>query len=772
MKHLSIIGITFYFIILVLPGSSQPCYPTFDKSLPDGEIRNQLSEEYMPVIGVWNVRENELEPDGFKSTIDQASAHSPFNLLIPFLRFPDKEIADELVHDAVKGAAEYAIEKNLALVPDLDLRNARRAFQRRYPDEMQQLLRIRETELSENTRTEVSVISIKNLSDHYCNGPIPKYEALESTLLRVYTYIGTGEEIEPETLRDITGECTLVYSSKDSVRISIPPDNTGRTHASVMVAFTIFYPDVFAPHLMTFQRDLIRQYGDIPLAGVCKDEWGFPPYFPRYATENTWDYWYSASREKDFAERTGGRELLSDGLLIAKGFKGQETERQVAINHFREGVLQRNIALESDFYDCVKEVFGPDAAVTVHPTWWPYPDLNEMRKNGLDWWGVKRDWAQTDEIVPFGVRTALSKKWGSSIWYHMYYTNILSDQVWSSVLAGGRINYLSFQTLYQPEIMRAENRIRLLNAVSQTPMDCPVAVIFGHPAAMNWAGPHFDDVGMELLNLLWNAGYPADLIPTSEIDNGSLKIDENGWITYGSQRYEAVVLYHPELDKKSTSEFFKTAEDSKTAMFRVGNWTRDFYGNSVDVTTWLPENMLAAQDYREAYLNILYVLGNRNIAPQTPATEDLDSRYFTLRGFSEVSKFPPTTGFCRLIDGTVIHVAGSENISGDPIMKEYTIDEYPVVVDAVGVAAVRLNEKGKLQALAAGSLKSFKGGNMEIALDERLDIALWIDEKGKWKGIIQGMKGEIPPQLMQITRNWEKIGLPTPPATPRWNRRN
>jgi hypothetical protein len=393
-----------------------------------------------------------------------------------------------------------------------------------------------------------------------------------------------------------------------------------------------------------------------------------------------------------------------------------------------------------------------------------------MRKNGLEWWGVKRDWAQTDEIVPFGARTALSKKWGSSVWYHMYYTNILSDQVWSSALAGGRINYLSFQTLYDPEIMRAENRIRLLNAISQTPMDCPVAVVFGHPGAMNWAGPHFNDVGMDLLNLLWNAGYPADLIPTSEIDNGSLKVDEEGWITYGNQQYEALVLYHPEWDKKSTSAFFKAAEKSKTRMFRIGKWTRDFYGNIVDSQTGLPETMTTVRDYREAYLHIVQVLNSRNIAPQTPATEDLDSRYFRLRDFDEVSKFPPTTGFCRLIDGTVIHVAGTDKMSGDPIKKEFHIGKFPVSVDAVGVAAVRLSDKGHLEALAAGSLKSFKGGEVEITLEKPLDIALWSDEKGSWQGIIQGLEGDIPMQLLKITDHWERLALPTPPEIPQGRR--
>ncbi len=761
MKRITVISLALTLFLGI--AYAQPKYPVLTRSPSQGESINQLPAEYMPVIGVWNMRERELEPEGYKRTLDQASMHSPLNLLIPFLRFHDKEVVDDVIYNAVKQAAEYAVQNNLALVPDLDVRSARRAFQSQYPDELQELLRVQELSLPEKGVAETSVTSIPNLSDHYSGGRIPKYNSLKSSLLRVYSYRGTSEGIEPETLKDITEECSLIYSSEDSVRISIPASDGNRTHASVMVAFTLFYPDIFAPHLMEFQRKLIRQYADVPLAGVCKDEWGFPPYFPRYAIEGTHDFWYSAPRALAYAEKTGGRDLLEDCLLMAKGFRGKEVERQVAINHFREMSLQRNVALEAGFYDAVKEVFGPDAAVTVHPTWWPYPDRQEMKKNGLDWWAVKRDWAQTDEIVPFGARTALCKKWGSPIWYNMYYTRVFSDQVWSSALAGGRLDYLGFQRLYNPDLMRAETRIRLLNTISHSPLDCPVAVIFGHAAAMNWAGPHFDDVGMPLINLFWNTGFPADLIPTSEIDNGSLKIDEDGWICYGSQRYAAVILYHPEFEKKSTSEFFLKAGSSPTAMFRIGEWTTDFYGEPADGNTLLPNTMIVEDDYRNAYLKIMEVLKDQGISAQTPATEDLDETYYSLRDFDQVSKFPPTTGFCRLIDGTVIHVAGTHDVSGDPIRTEFKIKNHPVSIDAVGVAAVRLDDKGDLQALCAGSLKSFKTGNFEINLDERMDLALWMDDEGQWKGIIQGWQGAIPEELKKITDNWERLNLPEPP---------
>lgn len=753
------------------PGLAQPKYPVLTKSEETDEAVNQLSEEYMPVIGVWNMRESELEPEGYKSTLDQAGDQSPFNLLIPFLRFADKEITDEVIHDAVKGAAEYGLEKNIVLAPDLDVRNARRAFQRKYPDELQQLLRLREVGLSTDGRVETSLTTIHNLSDHYSGGRIPKYDALRSYLLRVYAYRQTDEGILPGSMEDITVACSLAYSSEDSVRINLPPADGSRTHACVMVAFTLFYPDIFAPHLMEFQRDLIRQYADVPLAGACKDEWGFPPYFPRYAEEGTVDFWYSEHRDRAYREKTEGRDLLEDCLLMALGMAGKDLERQVAINQFREMSLQRNVALEADFYDAVKEAFGPLAAVTVHPTWWPYPDQQEMRKNGLDWWAVKRDWAQTDEIVPFGARTALSKKWGSPIWYNMYYTNGFPDQMWSSALGGGRLDWLSFQRMYDPELMRGQTRIRLLNTISQSPVDCQVAIIFGHPGAMNWAGPHFDDVGMPLLNLFWNTGYPADLIPTSEIENGSLKLDGEGWICYGQQRYAAVVLYHPELDKRTTSEFFLKAIDSRTALFRVGEWTTDFDGKVVDAGNMLPGSMTVADDYREAYLKVMETLRESGIRPQTPATEDLDETYYTLRDFHEVSKFPPTTGFCRLIDGTVIHVAGTHDISGDPIRKEFMVNGFPVFVDAMGMAAVRLDEAGEIRALAAGSLKSFRSGDFEIHLDEPVDMALWVDDAGTWKGLLQGWKGPVPEELRRITGQWERVGIPEAPENPFGRRR-
>jgi hypothetical protein len=302
--------------------------------------------------------------------------------------------------------------------------------------------------------------------------------------------------------------------------------------------------------------------------------------------------------------------------------------------------------------------------------------------------------------------------------------------------------------------MRAESRVRLLNYISKSPLDCPVALVFGHAGAMNWAGASYNDVGMELADKLWQDGYPADLIPSSEIENGNLYIDDDGWICYGTQRYAAVVLYHPEFEKPSTSSFFNKAQEGPTTLFRVGNWTKDFNGQTINGEKELPNTMVESE-INSVVPEITTALQKQNILPQTPAISQLT-------GFLHTSSSPPATGFCRLIDGTIIQIAGTDSVSGDPIQSKISIGDYDVTFDAIGVAAVRLDVKGRVEAMAAGGLKHFKVKDFEIKLDKEVDIALWMDKKGNWKGVLQGWNGAIPAQLMTITKDWIRINVPVP----------
>ncbi|MFH0759530.1 MAG: hypothetical protein V2B15_19740 [Bacteroidota bacterium] len=716
----------------------------------------------LPVLGAWFWSEDEFNTNGYTTFIDNVNSHSPYNILTTSIRIFKKEITSSEVHNQVQMAVDYANELGIGIALDLDIRLARLSFEAKYPDELQELLMLQEVPLSCNDSME-TVFRSYNLQDHMTPDELP-YIPIQGSLLRVYTYEKTTKGIDSSTLMEITQQCLVASSSKDSVVVRIPSFTGNHPKmACAMVTFTHLTPDLFAPHLVSFQNEIIHSYADIPLAGGMKDEWGFPP--TRLPVNNK--FWYSEYRAEAYGERTGGRELIYDCLLMYLGINGQEGERQMAINHLMEMNWQRNGALENDFYQTIKEVFGPNAVVVTHPTWYASLCENEYKKNALSWWAATRDWAQTDEEAPFSVRTSLAKRWNSPVWYNQYYaTDIESYQreLWSSALAGGRVNFHPIYPdssgsdghleLFKGNLMQGESRVRLLDYIAETPLDCPVAVIFGHAAIMNWAGSTYNDAGiMELVNQLWCIGIPTDLIPSSEIDNKSLFIDHDGRICYGKQRYSAIVLYNPEFEKVSTADFFMKASKGNTRLFRIGDWTRNFNGQVYNGQEALPKSMGVHFNHESLLSEISDVLNEQKFSRQTPALKLDDGDLSPLISH-------PTTGFSTLIDGTFIQIAGTEHMSGDPIYSTVRIQNCNVFFDAIGVAAVRLNRKGEVEAMAAGGLKTIKAGDFEIELKDRTDIALWADDKGEWEGVIQGWEGELPTPLLEITHKWSRLRLP------------
>ncbi|NIA12588.1 MAG: hypothetical protein GWP08_00815 [Nitrospiraceae bacterium] len=728
-------------------------------------VSSRLPDDVLPVIAAWFWWERDFAPNGFAPYLDMMAEHSAVNVLAASLRAPNREVTSADVHEQIKQAAAYANRLGMRVAMDLDVRLARRAFLAAHPDEQQEMLRLREVALNGTGAVEFSIGS-DDLSDHYTFAT-EHYIPLSGRLVRVYSYTRGPDGIEPGSVRDITGAaCTVLRADAEEVRVSIAcsGETAGRT-ACVAAAFTHLTPAVFAPHLVQFQRSIIESYADTELAGVCKDEWGFPPCFDGCPDKN--DYWFSRFRAEAYAERTQGGDLVRDCLLMTFGEQGRERDRQAAINTFLEMSTQRNAALEDAFYRATKDVFGPLAIVATHPTWYPYPGTREFKKNGLSWWTATRDLAQTDEVTPYCARTALAKKWNSPVWYNMYYSRKLGDyrtEVWAHALGGGRIDYHplypregvhpeyhAYAELLRGGLMRGDCRVRLLNFITRTPLDCPVAVVFGHACAMNWAGPSYDDVGIGLTDALWQAGYPADLIPSSEIHNGSLRVDADGTLRYGPQRYRAAVLYHPEFERSETAALFAKAAGGSTALYRVGEWACDHAAAAFDGAGALPAAMETLND-AAALVDRLREMGVR---PQSPATRMMTE-------FGRSSAAPGTQGECRLIDGTVIRVSGAEDVAGDPIRAAFEVDGHAVTVDAVGVVGVRLDDEGALDALAAGGLKRFQGGGLHIELGERVDIALWRDAGGAMHGVLQDWPRAVPEPLLALTGDWLRLSVPTP----------
>ena len=725
-----------------------------------GQEHNAIKTSW-PGIGCWFWTAQEFKPEGYKLFLDQHARHSAFKLLTTSIRYP-AEVSDPKVHDQIKAAAVYARSLGMGIVMELDAPFARILFAEKYPDELQGLVRLRDVVLQGVGEVSLAVEPLNGGTyGFYTKG----FDSMAGRLLRVYSYSSGAQGIE--SVEDITGRCKVDQADALGVKVTIPctEKDRGRT-ACVMARFDLLTPDMFAPDLTEFELQVLRQYADVPLAGVCKDEWGFLPSSGNSIT----DLWFSNSLAKQYARRRPGHELPRDLLLMSKGEKGRTGERAAAVNHYMEMYWQRNAEIETKYYHAIKQVFGKEAMVGTHPTWWPYPNTAEVFKNGLDWWAVKRDLAQTDEVTPFCVRTALAKKWRSPLWYNMYYETSVKpyeEDLWRHALGGGRMNFHPLwpsptETLTTSllsvggRLFRADCRIRLLNYISTAPIDCPVAIVFSHPRVANWADPRTGDAGVAVCDALWKDGYYADLIPSSEIEAGALKLAADGCIQYGPQTYAAVVFYQPQYERPSAGEFFrKAAATGKTALYRIGDWTMDFDGNPVDARTLLPAAMTAS-DAATCTAAIIAQLKASGYHPQTPCTMRTHS------GFNCPSMMPKPSGQCRLLDGTIILASGEKDVLGDPIQKTLNVDGHEVAFDAVGVAAVRLDKDGKLEALAAGGLKRFAVGKTKIELPQRIDVALWKDTKGVWQGVLQDYAGDVPKDLAALCKHWTRLQVPEP----------
>lgn len=731
---------------------------TLDANTTENAMHH-LPEDVPPALGCWFWHEEDFKDQNYRNYVDMIADHAKFTILTTSLRIPHGELTDDHIHDTLRAATEYAAERGIGIALDLDVRLAREAYRQRYPEEMQEMLRLREIPVNPEGDTVLEILP-ETPGDHYTHRATP-YIPLSSRMVRVYAFSRKENRIDPETVTDITAACRVVESSAEKIIIAVPPSATDQPIVCAFVAFSHLTPDVFAPHLLSFQRELLHRYSDLKLAGVCKDEWGFPPSFD--GTPNHDDFWYSEPMAAAYLARTG-HDLLRDCLLMYASEAGREGDRQGAINHFMEMNRLRHVEIEEDFYRATKEVFGADALVATHPTWYPVIDRREFKKNGLYWWAARRDYAQTDEVTPFSVRTALAKKWNNSVWYNMFYAPEKREYetgIWSHALAGGRINFHPIYPRKEPpgwgmtellkgNLMRGEARIRLLNFLRPAPLDCRVAVIFGHPCAMNWAGPAYEDAGLALADGLWRAGYYCDLIPSSEIASGALEL-KDGKVAYGSQRYDFVVLYHPEFERPAMAQFFQEAASGETVLCRVGEWTRDFDGRSFEGNAALPATMITYSDGAACLSALLEELPGR-VSQEPPAMDAIC--------WNTTITQPPASGHCRLIDGTRIVIAGMNDPGGDPIQADLEIDGHKVTFDAVGVAAVRLAADGAIEALAAGGLKRFETGSLTLVLPEPCDVALWRDPSGKYHGVVQGIQGPIPEALTALTTDWRRLALP------------
>ncbi|MCX6620607.1 MAG: hypothetical protein NTY38_05940, partial [Acidobacteria bacterium] len=666
----------------------------------------RLPRELPPEIYAWFWTDETFAPGGITRFLDVVSRETNYNFLTTSLRTPQRENIRPEVRDQIRQAALAAHERGLRMAFDLDPRLARQAFQKAHPGELQWMLRIRAFPWPASAPGDFAISSLR--MDDHMTWPDAEYERLSGKLVRAWFVRGS----EGAATR-LDAAVTATEQSGQRVRVSVAP-GAGRAGDTLVLAVAFEYrtPDVFAASLNAFQESIFELYRDVPLDGAMKDEWGFPPTRGKGGKDGA--FWYSTALASAW-RRAGGGDLVDDCLLMSTGIGGDLNHRLGAINRFMRLTLERKAAIEQHFYATTKRTFGPDAFVGTHATWGIWPE-GDIFKNGLDWWQATRDYGQTDEDWPMPVRTALAKKMGKPVWYNQYYSRDgepYFDEIRRDAANGGRVNIhplfpgnVSVQGqhdfLTSASIRRTLSRVRLLNYFAAAPIDSPAAVVFGHAAALNWVTPHFTDFGIEIADELGRAGYRADVIPSTEIASGALRIDDRGNVRYGVQRYRALVFVNPEFEPESTFEFLRRAARSTTRTYLRGASLYSFEGAS-RAPVPLPEVM----EFHGA----------------AQVVSALEGAYRPNRGPASLS---------RLTDGSCVLVAAK----GEPMRETFDCGSARISFEATGVFAIRLAAKGALDRLAASELKSLTIDGTRYDFPRPLDLALWHDSKGVWQGVV------------------------------------
>ncbi len=369
-------------------------------------------------------------------------------------------------------------------------------------------------------------------------------------------------------------------------------------------------------------EEICRLAAGSGISGIAADEWGLGPKIETESGEQgSWDTisemasdcTTDLSKVKFFAEwfvvtdglcRYYNEMFYSDLKEDLLYFRNDSADRQKGIrivNQYLDALRKRTADGEKYLYELSKKYFGEDSVVLCHPTWWgdELDPAFDVIKNGIDWWEVKKDFAQTDELMLMPVRISRTRRCPENLWYNMWYSmrtldiNTYYRETWVNARYGGRTHYLGYEC-YEPGVVlnlnqknylekcsETEEKIEILNLLQTSRPDSRILIVFGYEAVANWkiADPdetRWNRVSGNIHNVwkftkdLFDSHYLCDLIPSTEIDNDYVGI-ENNKICYCGHNYDMLVYILPEGNTKKTADLIKNYANANKNLIIIGN---------------------------------------------------------------------------------------------------------------------------------------------------------------------------------------------------------
>lgn len=566
----------------------------------------------------------------------------------------------------------------------------------------------------------------------------PLYQPVSSEILRLFAFRKIGDaQYQPGTLVDVTSRAHIVSVHPGSIEATIDaPELAGDTLYAMTLHYSRF-PDMFAPFITDSFIQAIKAYSDIGFDGAALDEFRYMTV-GRMGNDPFRERFYTPRMAQYFQKQTGSQlERCLFEMRYAPA--GDDVVRVRAINQYFDVLRQGPLHVEQAFHDATTTYMGPNAFHGIHNTWHNALESDEVWGTGINWWSIPRDYAQTDEVTPMTTRLGMAMARPKVVEYNQYYTKdlhrFLSETI-DDARYNTRVHYHALHDVQgwgldigRPEVLagiaRVEDKVRLLNEFDAPRPSVNVLFLFGYPALLNYdlaGGSRSEwDINANLRAeekavAAWNAGYRCVLAPTELIESGVIKVDDNGGMTYGGQRFQAVVMIGPEYSKEPTLAALERYVRGGGKLLLDGAATRDFSGN--DVTARFAA--LAAKSVgTEFSVDAMDKLGAAKLALDGGAT---------------------------YTDGSVVLTDLDSLLNDQPKSFSVNLGGHQFSGSFEGLVALKAGADGTLEKVAGGHLQQLdRDGAVVLQLTQPADVALHRTAGGKLDGyIVGGAKLQLP----------------------------
>lgn len=499
-----------------------------------------------------------------------------------------------------------------------------------------------------------------------------------------------------------------IYLENNSLTIQAGDAGTGK-QVVCFISKQLQTYDLMGEEFITPRREMFERVKHIRICGVATDEWGIGPVkldmptikpfkaktkFALSEIKEAVDLgtipmfveWllYSDGMERCYRQRYG-KSLREEALYLWYHRKNDIQTSVRVINRYIENIRLSVVQTDRQFYDLGKEYFGENCFIACHPTWWgdELDNAFDCLRNGLDWWEARRDYAQTDELLPIPIRLGMMRKASENVWYNMWYSMRTMDirtyyrETWINARFGGRTHHLGYECnepnvvleLYPKGMLESlsamEEKIEMINRQLDSRPDSRVLVLFGYENATNWklSDPQALHISRRNPNMhrilsftkeLFDSPYLCELAPTTEIGNGSICM-KDGAVTYMGHAYDAMVVIMGNWISESAYKLIEEYGNSGGNLLIVGRIDR------------LSDGTPVTMDF-----------GNRGVFPADIETQTVAERLSQLGVPKMCGK-----NYCIYEDGTVLFTTDGKRYINNPLHVECRLGENTIQVDCL-----------------------------------------------------------------------------------------